>query len=81
MTILYAYLFLSLLASPLLFHDMFQNGFYGFLGQSDFGGKSHHVIIAFGASFSAVFVIILIVGFIVWWRYRHNQQIFFDVNG
>ncbi|KAF3975941.1 hypothetical protein CMV_000851 [Castanea mollissima] len=49
-------------------------------GQSDFGGKSHHVIIAFGASFSAVFVIILIVGFVVWWRYRHNQQIFFDVN-
>uniref|UniRef100_A0A2N9INW1 non-specific serine/threonine protein kinase n=1 Tax=Fagus sylvatica TaxID=28930 RepID=A0A2N9INW1_FAGSY len=49
-------------------------------GQSDSGRKSHNVAVAFGASFSSVFVIILVVGFLVWWRYRHNQQIFFDVN-
>jgi hypothetical protein len=57
------------------------DGFYVFLGQSDSGRKSHNVAVAFGASFSSVFVIILVVGFLVWWRYRHNQQIFFDVNG
>ncbi|XP_027360226.1 protein NSP-INTERACTING KINASE 3 isoform X1 [Abrus precatorius] len=48
--------------------------------QSDSGKKSHHVALAFGASFGAAFVIVIIVGFLVWWRYRHNQQIFFDVN-
>ncbi|XP_062158779.1 protein NSP-INTERACTING KINASE 3 [Alnus glutinosa] len=48
--------------------------------QSDTGSKGQHVAMAFGASFGAVFVIILLVGLIVWWRYRHNQQIFFDVN-
>ncbi|XP_027360227.1 protein NSP-INTERACTING KINASE 3 isoform X2 [Abrus precatorius] len=46
----------------------------------DSGKKSHHVALAFGASFGAAFVIVIIVGFLVWWRYRHNQQIFFDVN-
>ncbi|KAG6714013.1 hypothetical protein I3842_05G181800 [Carya illinoinensis] len=49
-------------------------------GQSDSERKSHHVAIAFGASFGSVFFIILVVGLVVWWRYRHNQQIFFDVN-
>ncbi|XP_041016054.1 protein NSP-INTERACTING KINASE 3-like isoform X1 [Juglans microcarpa x Juglans regia] len=49
-------------------------------GQSDSERKSHNVAIAFGASFGAVFFIILVVGLVVWWRYRHNQQIFFDVN-
>ncbi|XP_059446080.1 protein NSP-INTERACTING KINASE 3 [Corylus avellana] len=49
-------------------------------GQSDSVRKSQHVAMAFGASFGAVFVIILLVGLVVWWRYRHNQQIFFDVN-
>jgi len=39
------------------------------------------VALAFGASFGAAFVIVIIVGFLVWWRYRRNQQIFFDVNG
>ncbi|QCD90653.1 somatic embryogenesis receptor kinase 1 [Vigna unguiculata] len=46
----------------------------------DSGKKSHHVALAFGASFGAAFVIVIIVGFLVWWRYRRNQQIFFDVN-
>ncbi|KAF5450271.1 hypothetical protein F2P56_030637 [Juglans regia] len=49
-------------------------------GQSDSERKSHHVAIAFGSSFGSVFFIILVVGLVVWWRYRHNQQIFFDVN-
>ena len=51
------------------------------LGQSDSGIKSHRVAIAFGASFGAAFIIVIIVSLLVWWRYRHNQQIFFDVNG
>ncbi|XP_061372730.1 protein NSP-INTERACTING KINASE 3 isoform X2 [Gastrolobium bilobum] len=46
----------------------------------DSGKKSHNVALAFGASFGAAFVIVIIVGFLVWWRYRHNQQIFFDIN-
>ncbi|GAU33806.1 hypothetical protein TSUD_221440 [Trifolium subterraneum] len=47
----------------------------------DGGKKGHHVALAFGASFGAAFVIVIIVGLLVWWRYRHNQQIFFDING
>lgn len=48
---------------------------------SESGSKSHRVAIAFGASFGAALLIIIIVGLLVWWRYRRNQQIFFDVNG
>ncbi|KAL3511312.1 hypothetical protein ACH5RR_030713 [Cinchona calisaya] len=47
-------------------------------GQS--GSKSHHMAIAFGASFGAAFLLIIAIGLLVWRRYRHNQQIFFDVN-
>ncbi|KAL8519107.1 hypothetical protein ACS0TY_010154 [Phlomoides rotata] len=43
-------------------------------------GARHHVAIVLGASFGGVFSIFIIVGLIVWWRYRRNQQIFFDVN-
>ncbi|XWS63687.1 hypothetical protein CRYUN_Cryun06bG0123000 [Craigia yunnanensis] len=46
--------------------------------QSDSGSKDHRVAVAFGASFGAAFFIILFIGFLVWWRYRHKQQIFFD---
>ncbi|KAF9673442.1 hypothetical protein SADUNF_Sadunf10G0024900 [Salix dunnii] len=49
-------------------------------GQSDSRTNSHRVAIAFGASFGAAFSIIIVIGLLVWWRYRHNQQIFFDVN-
>uniref|UniRef100_A0A5B7B748 non-specific serine/threonine protein kinase n=1 Tax=Davidia involucrata TaxID=16924 RepID=A0A5B7B748_DAVIN len=52
----------------------------GVRAHSESGMKSHRVAIAFGASFSAAFLIIIIIGSLVWWRYRHNQQIFFDVN-
>nr|GMD97961.1 protein NSP-INTERACTING KINASE 3-like isoform X2 [Ipomoea batatas]GMD98824.1 protein NSP-INTERACTING KINASE 3-like isoform X2 [Ipomoea batatas] len=48
-------------------------------GQSDAGAKKHHVAIAFGASFGALFLIIVLVS-LIWWRYRRNQQIFFDLN-
>ncbi|XWS22620.1 hypothetical protein CRYUN_Cryun29cG0051800 [Craigia yunnanensis] len=52
----------------------------GLKAQSDSGSKGHRVAVAFGASFGAAFFIILFIGLIVWWRCRHNQQIFFDVN-
>ncbi|GFP88018.1 protein nsp-interacting kinase 3 [Phtheirospermum japonicum] len=43
-------------------------------------GSKHHFAIAFGGSFGGVFSIVVVVGLLVWWRYRRNQQIFFDVN-
>ncbi|KAG6758995.1 hypothetical protein POTOM_035458 [Populus tomentosa] len=49
-------------------------------GQLGSRTNSHRVAIAFGASFGAAFSIIIIIGLLVWWRCRHNQQIFFDVN-
>ncbi|XP_022734522.1 protein NSP-INTERACTING KINASE 3-like isoform X2 [Durio zibethinus] len=49
-------------------------------GLKDSGSKGHRVAVAFGASFGAAFFIILFIGLLVWWRYRFNQQIFFDVN-
>uniref|UniRef100_A0A5B7B3Y2 non-specific serine/threonine protein kinase n=1 Tax=Davidia involucrata TaxID=16924 RepID=A0A5B7B3Y2_DAVIN len=52
----------------------------GVRAHSESGTKSHHVAVAFGASFSAAFLIIIVIGSFVWNRYRHNQQIFFDVN-
>ncbi|XP_044491400.1 protein NSP-INTERACTING KINASE 3 isoform X2 [Mangifera indica] len=48
--------------------------------QPDSGMKSHHMAVAFGASFGAALSVIFMIGLLVWWRYRHNQQIFFDVN-
>ncbi|KAM7484216.1 hypothetical protein LguiA_000225 [Lonicera macranthoides] len=52
----------------------------GIRDQSESGSKSHRVAIAFGTSFGIAFLIILVIVSLVWWRYRHNQQIFFDVN-
>ncbi|KAI3753257.1 hypothetical protein L2E82_25304 [Cichorium intybus] len=43
--------------------------------------KTQHLAIALGTSLSGIFVITLIVALLIWWRYRKNQQIFFDVNG
>ncbi|KAH0991693.1 hypothetical protein GBA52_003176 [Prunus armeniaca] len=48
--------------------------------QSDSRMKRRHMTIVFGTSFGAAFGVIIIIGLLVWWRYRHNQQIFFDVN-
>lgn len=50
------------------------------LGDQRAGSKSHHVAVAIGASFGAAFLVIIVVALVLWWRYRHNQQIFFDVN-
>lgn len=52
-----------------------------FLADRSESGAKHHVAVAFGASFGGAFSIIVVVGLIFWWRYRRNQQIFFDVNG
>lgn len=49
-------------------------------GQSDSRTNNHQAAIAFGASFSTAFTIIIAIVLLVWWRYKHNQQIFFDVN-
>ncbi|CAI9092957.1 OLC1v1028341C1 [Oldenlandia corymbosa var. corymbosa] len=43
------------------------------------GANRHHLAVAVGASSGAVFLII-VIALLVWRRYRHNQQIFFDVN-
>ncbi|KAL8157072.1 protein NSP-INTERACTING KINASE 3-like [Apium graveolens] len=49
--------------------------------QTDSGAKdNHHIAIAMGTSFGAALLIIIIIGSLVWWRYRRNQQIFFDVH-
>uniref|UniRef100_A0A1J3IGJ7 non-specific serine/threonine protein kinase n=1 Tax=Noccaea caerulescens TaxID=107243 RepID=A0A1J3IGJ7_NOCCA len=42
--------------------------------------NGHHVALAFAASFSAAFFVIFTSGMFLWWRYRRNKQIFFDVN-
>ncbi|XP_010418023.1 PREDICTED: protein NSP-INTERACTING KINASE 3-like isoform X1 [Camelina sativa] len=42
--------------------------------------NSHHVALAFAASFSAAFFVFFTSGMFLWWRYRRNKQIFFDVN-
>ncbi|GAA0167994.1 transmembrane signal receptor [Lithospermum erythrorhizon] len=48
--------------------------------QPNSGKGSRHMAIAFGAGFSAAFVFLVFIGLLFWWRYRHNKQIFFDVN-
>ncbi|XP_042501303.1 protein NSP-INTERACTING KINASE 3-like isoform X2 [Macadamia integrifolia] len=49
--------------------------------QSEAGGtKGHRLAIALGSSFGSVSLIVSVVGLFLWWRHRHNQQIFFDVN-
>ncbi|ERN05836.1 hypothetical protein AMTRI_Chr10g6780 [Amborella trichopoda] len=42
--------------------------------------KSHRVALAFGLSLGGICLLILGFGLLLWWRHRHNQQIFFDVN-
>ncbi|XP_015076354.1 protein NSP-INTERACTING KINASE 3-like [Solanum pennellii] len=48
--------------------------------QSGAARKSRRVVVAFVASFGAAFLVIIALALLLWWRYRHNQQIFFDVN-
>ncbi|KAK1310925.1 Protein NSP-INTERACTING KINASE 1 [Acorus calamus] len=42
--------------------------------------KSHKVVLAFGLSIGCVCLLILAFGIFLWWRQKHNQQIFFDVS-
>ncbi|KAG1342861.1 hypothetical protein COCNU_05G010900 [Cocos nucifera] len=42
--------------------------------------RNHHVAIASGTSIGSVTLIVIAAGLLLWWRHRHNQQIFFDVN-
>ncbi|KAG6528093.1 hypothetical protein ZIOFF_010242 [Zingiber officinale] len=49
--------------------------------RSQLGGtRSRHVAIVFGASVGSLTFLVIVIGLLLWWRYRHNQQIFYDVN-
>lgn len=48
--------------------------------QSSKRPKSHKVALAFASSLSCICLLILGLGFLIWWRQRYNKQIFFDVN-
>ncbi|KAE8694485.1 Protein NSP-INTERACTING KINASE 3 [Hibiscus syriacus] len=41
--------------------------------------QSHKIAIAFGSSIGCVCLMFLILGILLWWRRRQNEQIFFDV--
>ncbi|KAJ0230632.1 Protein NSP-INTERACTING KINASE 2 [Hirschfeldia incana] len=47
---------------------------------SDGRTKNRKIAIAFGVGLTSVCLLIIGFGFLLWWRRRHNQQIFFDVN-
>ncbi|CAJ1932214.1 unnamed protein product [Sphenostylis stenocarpa] len=42
--------------------------------------NSHKVALAFASSLSCICLLVLGLGFLIWWRQRYNKQIFFDVN-
>ncbi|KAK8691600.1 hypothetical protein V6N13_075104 [Hibiscus sabdariffa] len=42
--------------------------------------KSHKIALAIGLTLACICLLSLGFGFFLWWRQRHNQQIFFDVN-
>ncbi|KAG5521255.1 hypothetical protein RHGRI_033717 [Rhododendron griersonianum] len=42
--------------------------------------KDHKFALAFGSSLGCICLLIIGFGFLLWWRRRHNKQIFFDVN-
>ncbi|WVZ72478.1 hypothetical protein U9M48_020931 [Paspalum notatum var. saurae] len=43
-------------------------------------GKSRRIATICGATVGSVVFVTIIVGMVLWWRHRRNQQIFFDVN-
>ncbi|CAH2045526.1 unnamed protein product [Thlaspi arvense] len=49
-------------------------------GASNGGTKNRKIAIAFGLSFTCVCLLIIGFGFLLWWRRRRNQQVFFDMN-
>ncbi|XP_023762057.1 protein NSP-INTERACTING KINASE 2 isoform X1 [Lactuca sativa] len=42
--------------------------------------KSHKMALAFGTSLGCFCLLFFGFGFVFWWRRRHNQQVFFDIN-
>ncbi|KAH7515388.1 hypothetical protein FEM48_Zijuj10G0021300 [Ziziphus jujuba var. spinosa] len=44
------------------------------------GQRRHKIALAFASSLGCLCLLILGFGFLLWWRHRHNKQIFFDVN-
>ncbi|OAY47404.1 protein NSP-INTERACTING KINASE 2 [Manihot esculenta] len=48
--------------------------------QPSASGQGHKIALAFGSSLGCVCLLILGLGFLLWWRRRKHQQIFFDVN-
>ncbi|XP_055801536.1 protein NSP-INTERACTING KINASE 2-like [Solanum dulcamara] len=42
--------------------------------------KTHKVALAFGTSLGCICLLIVGFGFFLWWRQKHNKQIFFDNN-
>ncbi|KAM7268046.1 hypothetical protein ACFE04_010212 [Oxalis oulophora] len=41
--------------------------------------KHHRIAVVFGSSVACVSLISLVFGLFLWWRQRHNKQMFFDV--
>jgi hypothetical protein len=44
-------------------------------------GKGRRIATICGATVGSVAFAAIVVGMLLWWRHRRNQQIFFDVNG
>jgi hypothetical protein len=44
-------------------------------------GKGRRIATICGATVGSVAFAAIVVGLLLWWRHRRNQQIFFDVNG
>ncbi|PRQ40508.1 putative protein kinase RLK-Pelle-LRR-II family [Rosa chinensis] len=42
--------------------------------------KNHKIALAFASSLGCICLLILGFGFLLWWRQKHNKQIFLDVN-
>ncbi|BBG94398.1 NSP-interacting kinase 2 [Prunus dulcis] len=42
--------------------------------------RSHKIALAFASSLGCICLLILGFGFLLWWRQKHNKQIFLDVN-
>ncbi|KAF3678299.1 Protein NSP-INTERACTING KINASE 1 [Capsicum annuum] len=42
--------------------------------------KTHKIALAFGTSLGCICLLIVGFGFFLWWRQKHNKQIFFDIN-
>lgn len=45
------------------------------------GIRNRHLAIAFGTAAGSVAILFIGVGLVLWRRHKHNQQVFFDVNG